>query len=235
MPFVNYCRKCKTETPLGESCPYCGGKLPKTGEQISFGIVRKPVQNWFAWNQILRVVIPVLLLVLVIVVTAEAVAGGTAGVVRLFSQGFFWTLLGIFGAVLLLCLLLLCLQGTERVHYVLDKQGVHACTYVRSATDMALFARFLTLNSVQKLNEEIHQPLEGLTLIRRISLPWAEVRRVRVWREGFTLLFFRPSLWQVLAVCCPMAELEGAEAFVRNKLKRNPKVKVQPIQTKAKT
>ncbi|MEG2481280.1 MAG: hypothetical protein RSB06_04565 [Clostridia bacterium] len=234
MPFVNYCRKCKTETPLGESCPYCGGKLPKTGEQISFGIVRKPVQNWFAWNQILRVVIPVLLLVLVIVVTAEAVAGGTAGVVRLFSQGFFWTLLGIFGAVLLLCLLLLCLQGTERVHYVFDKQGVHACTYVRSATDMALFARFLTLNSVQKLNEEIHQPLEGLTLIRRISLPWAEVRRVRVWREGFTLLFFRPSLWQVLAVCCPMAELEEAEAFVRNKLKRNQKVKVQPIQTKAK-
>ena len=42
MPLVNYCRKCRTETPLGESCPYCGGRLPKTGEQLSFGIILIP-------------------------------------------------------------------------------------------------------------------------------------------------------------------------------------------------
>ena len=48
MPLVNYCRKCKAEVPLGESCSYCGGKLAATGEMISFGVVRAPVKEWFA-------------------------------------------------------------------------------------------------------------------------------------------------------------------------------------------
>ena len=30
MPLANYCRKCKAEVPVGESCPYCGAKLTKT-------------------------------------------------------------------------------------------------------------------------------------------------------------------------------------------------------------
>jgi len=77
MPLVNYCRKCKAETPLGESCPYCGGKLAQTGEQISFGLMRRPEREWFAWNGVLRIALPVLLLVFVIVVAAETAAAGT--------------------------------------------------------------------------------------------------------------------------------------------------------------
>ena len=64
MPLVNYCRKCRTETPLGESCPYCGGRLPKTGEQLSFGIIRNPVTDWFSWNDVLRVALPAWLVAL---------------------------------------------------------------------------------------------------------------------------------------------------------------------------
>ena len=71
MPLVNYCKKCKAETPLGESCPYCGGKLAQTGEQISFGVMCRPEKEWFAWNNLLRIVLPVWLLVFVIVVAAE--------------------------------------------------------------------------------------------------------------------------------------------------------------------
>ena len=80
MPLVNYCRKCRTETPLGESCPYCGGKLAKTGEQLSFGIIRTPVTDWFSWNDVLRVMLPAWLVALVAVLAAEASATGAAGV-----------------------------------------------------------------------------------------------------------------------------------------------------------
>ena len=73
MPLVNYCRKCRTETPLGESCPYCGGRLPKTGEQLSFGIIRNPVTDWFSWNDVLRVALPAWLVALAAVLAAEAV------------------------------------------------------------------------------------------------------------------------------------------------------------------
>ena len=70
-------------------------------------------------------------------------------------------------------------------------------------------------------------------LVRRITLPWAEIRRVRIWREGATLLFFRPAFWQVAAVRCPYGELAAAEALVRKKLKRNKKAKEHAIRARS--
>lgn len=229
MPMVNYCRKCKAEVPLGESCPYCGGKLTQTGEQISFGITRMPLKDWFAWNNVLRIALPVLLVVLLVAVAAEAGATGADGVVALFTHGFFWTLMAVLAVMLLLILILLLLQGPEKVHYVLDKDGVHARTYLpQQMSPIQLYARFLTPQAVKALQDE-RPPLEGLVLVRRVSLPWSSIRRVRIWREGSTALFFRPTFWQALSVRCPMGEMEAVEAFVRKKLKRFKKVRVQPV------
>lgn len=230
MPMVNYCRKCKAETPLVETCPYCGGKLAKTNQQLSFGVIRTPVKDWFAWNQVLRVGLPVLGLVLVIAVVAEAVSSGTAGILALFSQGFFVTLMGVFIVMLLLTLALLLLQGPERVHFVLDKQGVHARTYLPVAQPVRLYARFLTPESVEKITDGERPPLDGLTLVRYVFLPWAQIKRVRIWREGFALLFYRPTFWQALAVRCPVGELSEAESFIRAKMKRFKKAGVWPLE-----
>ena len=233
MPLVNYCRKCKAETPLGESCPYCGGKLAQTGEQISFGVMRRPEKEWFAWNNFLRVALPVWLLVLTMVVAAEGAVSGAEGVITLLTGGFLRTMVILFGAFLCAVWLILKLQGMESVHVVLDKQGVHVRTYVQSGNAMALYARFLSEQAVEKLAEEDDRPeLPGLTLVRRVSLPWNTTRRVRIWREGSTILFFRPSIWQAAAVQIPVNELESAEEFVRKKMKRNKKAKVQPAVSK---
>lgn len=231
MPMVNYCRKCKAETPPSDVCPYCGGKLSQTNEQLSFGAVRVPAQDWFAWNNLLRVILPAFMLALAIALAAEAAENGAAGVVALLFQGFARTLLAALAVTLLLLLLLLIIQGPERVHYVLDKQGVTARTYLSNPSAFRLYARFLSPGSVEKLADD-RPPLEGLTLVRRIDLPWSEVRRVRVWREGFTLLFFRPTFWQAVSVRCPIADLPDAEAYVRRKLKRFKKVRVLPAENK---
>ena len=229
MPLVNYCRKCKAETPLGENCPYCGGKLAQTGEQISFGLMRRPVREWFAWNNLLRIVLPVWALVFVIVVAAEGAVTGAEGVVALLTGGFLRTMLSLLAAALLVIWLALKMQGMESVHVVLDKQGVQVRTYVQEGNAMALYARFLSEQAIDKLAAEDERPaLEGLTLVRRISLPWSEIRRVRIWREGSTILFFRPTFWQAASVRVPVNELEEAEGFVRKKMKRNKKAKVQP-------
>lgn len=235
MPLVNYCRKCKAETPLGETCPYCGGKLPQTGEQISFGLVRRPEKDWFAWNNLLRIALPVLFLVFVIVVAAEGAAAGAQGVTELLTGGFLRTMAALLCAVLAGIWLMFRLQGAESVHVLLDKQGVQVRTYVQEGASLALYARFLNEQAVDKLAEEDERPeLQGLTLVRRISLPWSEVRRVRIWREGSTILFFRPTVWQVAAVRVPVNELDEAEAYVRKKMKRNKKAKVQPAVKKEK-
>ncbi len=233
MPLVNYCKKCKAETPLGESCPYCGGKLPQTGEQISFGVMRRPVKEWFAWNALLRIVLPVWALVLVMVVAAEGAVTGTDGVTALLTGGFLRTMLGLLAAALAVIWAILWLQGVESVHVVLDKQGVHVRTYVQQGQTTALYARLMNEKAAEKLAAEDERPeLAGLLLVKRVSLPWNTISRVRIWREGGTILFFRPILWQAAAVQVPVQEMEEAESFVRKKMKRNKKAKVQPAASK---
>lgn len=231
MPLVNYCKKCRAETPLGESCPFCGGKLSQTGEQISFGIKRRVVGNWFAWNGFLRVVLPVLGLVFGIIIASEAAASGTAGVIALIDQGFLEMMLGMLALSLLAIWLILHMQGVESVHTVLDRQGVHVRTYIAQGNDLGLYARFMNQAAADKLAQEDDRPaLGGLTLVRNVSLSWDEIRRVKLWREGGTMLFFRPSLWQAAAVNCPVREWAEAEAFVRKKMKRFKKVKIYPME-----
>ena len=235
LPLVNYCKKCKAEVPVGESCPYCTGKLTQTGEQISFGMKQLVVKDWFAWNDLLRVALPVLFLALVIILVSEFSAAGMAGVTALLSQGLMEMMLGILALVLLAVYLILHLQGAQSVHTVLDKQGVHVRIYIAEGNDLGLYSRFMTQASADRLaRSDDRPPLSGLMLVKKISLPWNEVRRVRVWREGGMILFYRPAFWQAAAVRCPGRELIDAETFLRKKMKRFKKVKVLPKMAKEK-
>ena len=161
---------------------------------------------------------------------AEASATGAAGVTALLRQGFLWVMLGLLAGMLAALLALMLLRGPERVHFVLDRQGVHARVYVPEGCGaLRLYARFTTPEIVERLAAgDDRPPLEGLTLVKRVTLPWESIRRVRVWREGATLLFFHPRYWQVLAMRCPLADLPPAEEYVRRKLKRFKRVKVLP-------
>lgn len=231
MPLVNYCKKCKTEVPLGDCCPHCGGKLMQSGEQISFGMKRKVVKEWFCWNQLLRIALPVFGLALAIIVGAEAWAAGAQGVIALISQGFLETMLGLLGLMLFAIFLLLHLQGVESVHTVIDRQGVHVRTYIADGNDLGRISRFVSQQTVERLAQtDDRAPLPGLMLVHRVTLPWGDIRRVHIWKEGSTILFFRPSFWQVAAVRCPLSEMAQAEALIRKKLKRSKKVRILPAE-----
>ena len=113
------------------------------------------------------------------------------------------------------------------MHTVLDKQGVHLRIYIAQGNDLGLYARLMTQQSADRLALSDDRPaLPGLTLVKHVFLPWDQIRRVRIWREGGTLLFYRPSLWQAAAVRCPGGQLNEAEAFVRKKMKRFKKVRI---------
>lgn len=227
MSIMNYCRKCKREVPPGEACPFCAGKLSKTNERLSFWMGRIPVRDWFAWNQALRVALPVLGIVAALILLLEGALSGGKGIESLFLQGFFWTLLTALGGMLLVMLLILLAQGRESVHFTLDKEGVHAHTYLDPPTAVRLYARFLSPQAVKKLDPERGEAA-GPALVRKAELHWQDVRRVRCWRETRQLLFFRPSFWQVMVITCPQGLYPEAEAYVRKKLSRNKKAKMIP-------
>ena len=229
MPLVQYCKKCKTEVPLGESCSHCGGKLSKSNEMLSFGVARTPVREWFCWNEWLRIILLLLGGMMLLVLLFETVAGGFAAARALLLDGFLGTMLILLAVALLLCYVLLRLQGGERIHYVLDKQGIHAWHYLNEADPVRLYARLLSPDSVTRLAQDEHT-LPGMTLIRSQFIPWNEIRRVRIWRENAVLLLYRPGWWLSMFVSCPINEMEPVEKMLRLKLKPRKEVKEIRIQ-----
>ncbi len=226
MPLVNYCKKCKAEVPDAGLCPRCGAKLTKAGQRLSFSVERMPVRDWFAWNAILRVAVPVLALVLLFTVIAEALTEGAAGVEAVFVQGFFWTLLAALGAVVLLTLLILLLQGGETVRYALDAKGAHAFTYLRSPKPFRLHARLLGRQTGDALQADAPDARsEGLTLVKRSDLAWADARRAQFWPETHTVLLYHPKWWQAMRLGCGESEYAQVEAYVRGKVGRGGKRK----------
>jgi len=222
MPVTNYCKKCKADVSVGDVCPRCGGKLTKTGERLSFITARTLVYDWFSWNAMLRVVVPVVGVVLLVTVLIEALAEGSAGVQAVFVQGFFWTLMSALGVLLLLTFCLLLVQGQDSVRYVLDGKGAHAYTCVNQPQPLQLYARLMTPQAVDALQVEAPDEIgKGMTFIRRTDLLWAETKRARFWPETHTILLYRPRFWQTLYILCSEAEYEEAEEFVCRKLARN--------------
>ena len=221
MPLHNYCKKCKAEVPVGENCPRCGNHLTKTGEHLSFQVRRLPVKDWFAWNGMLRVVLPVIGVILLATILLEAITEGAAGVSDVFVHGFFWTLMSTLGVLLAFTLLLLWLQGEEEVCYILDAKGVQAWIYLRNASALRLYARLTTPAAVLALQTEMPCVVQGgLTLVRKTELPWAVVKCVRLWPETGTVLLYRPAWWQALYIRCGEAEYDESVAFIRKKLGR---------------
>ena len=221
MAITNYCKKCRAETSCGDICPRCGAKLTKAGERTVLSVERLPVADWFAWNGILRIVVPVIGLVLLIAVLLEGWTEGARGVQAVFVQGFFWTVMGAFAILLLVTLCVLLLQGRETVRYVLDGKGAHAYAYIRRVQTAPLLARFTTRGAVAALQAEApEEAIDDLTLVRRADVSWAQVKRACFWPETGTILLYCPRYWLALSLRCAEPEYLEAEAIIRKRLSR---------------
>ena len=225
MPLRNYCKKCAMEVPTGDTCAHCGAKLTKTGERLSFERQSIPVRDWFAWNQYLRIAVPVIALVLLTTVLLEGFTEGEQGIRNVFLQGFFWTLMGALGLFLAATFALLSMQGSEMVRYVLDARGAHVYTYVRQPDVIRLYARLTTPAAVESLQvERKENSADGYTLVRQIDLPWTAVRRARLWPETGTVLLYHPLWWQAVCIRCTTQDYHDTLAYLQKKLGKKKSV-----------
>ena len=224
MTLTNYCKKCKRETPPGDTCAHCGTKLTRAGERLAFTLERTPLRDWFSWNAMLRVVVPVIGLVFLVTVIAEAMTEGSRGVQLVFVQGFFWTLLYAFGLMLLAIGLLLTLQGKETVRYVLGSKSASAYVYLYRPHPIRLYARLMTPASVEAMQAEAPEPLgEGYVFVRGVELPWSMVKRAGYWPETQTVLLYSPRYWQAMHIRCGIDTYEQTVAIVQKKVRGKKK------------
>ena len=224
MALTAYCKKCGREVEPGEICPRCGTRLGKNAAHAAWCVERTPVKDWMYWNSVMRVLLPAALVILVLVLAAEAVSGGVAAVERMMTSVFPMTLLILLAAALLAVFAALLLQGKELSDFVVDSRGIHETRYLPDPTPLKLLAR---LRSPAAAKQAEGGDARVLMLSRR-DLAWKDVARVQLWPEKCMILFYAPAWWlRIPAICTPFS-WDDTIGFAREKLGKKKKVKLPP-------
>lgn len=215
MPITAYCKKCARDVSVGDTCPHCGGKLPKSAVRAAWCADHTPVKDWMCWNAAMRLLIPVAVTVLAMILLLEGLAGGGEAVEALLRGGLLWSLLGMLGLTAAVLLLALILQGDDIMDCVVDGRGIHVQQYLPQPTPLKLLLRLRS----PRLMEQ-YDPAEGLLLIGQKELAWKDVARVQLWPEKTLILFYAPAWWMRLALPCTPFTYEDAQSLIRDKIGR---------------
>ena len=223
MALTAYCKKCAREVDAGEICPFCGTRLGKNAAHAAWCVERTPVKDWMCWNALMRVLLPSALVILLLMLLAEGISGGISAVERLLVSGFPVVLLILLGAILILALAALVLQGKELIDFVVDHRGVHEIHYLPDPTPLKLIVR---LKSPALLRQAGQNGLVTVLKLGEKDLPWKNVARVQLWPEKGMILYYAPSWWMRIAVACTPFIWEDVMALTREKLGKKKKIRL---------
>lgn len=223
MPLAAYCKKCKSEVPVGDTCSQCGGKLTKAAVRFSFRYHHVRWKDWNCWNSLLRIAGPVWLLVCAVVAIIEIMARGWSALGALIVSQTAAALVGVGLAVIVAAGIWMVFAGSEMQYFFLDAKGVNLSTYLEQPKKYQLWMRGLPGH--QLAEGEAADPY-GVYLGDR-QLPWTDVKRVQIWHDKNRILLYAPSWWMQMAVNCPADEFDEAVAYVIAKMGKRKDVKIQ--------
>lgn len=235
MPLTSYCKKCSRDVPVGEVCPYCGGKLPASAVRVAWCVDHTPLRDWMSWNAVMRIAVPVLALVLGLAVVLEGAVGGAASVEAMFREGLALSFVGIVVFGLAVLLLVFILQGDDILDCVVDSKGCHVQVFLPEPTALKLVMRLKSPRLMRLVDEE-----NPMLLLASREIAWKDVARVQLWPEKTLLLLYAPRWWLRVAVPCTPFTWEDALGMVSDKLGRKktvdlpPQLKAPPKPKKAK-
>ncbi len=223
MALTAYCKKCAREVDAGETCPYCGAKLGKNAAHAAWCVERTPVRDWMCWNALMRILLPAALVILLLVLLAEGIAGGIGAVETMLVSGFPVVLLALLGTILLLAFAALLLQGKELADYTVDSRGIHEVHYLPDPTPLKLIVRLKSPALMKNAGQG-----KGVSVLKlgEKDLPWKNVARVQLWPEKCIILYYAPSWWMRIATVCTPFIWDDVMAMTREKLGRKRKIKL---------
>ena len=223
MALTAYCKKCAREVDAGEICPYCGAKLGKNAAHAAWCVERTPVKDWMSWNALMRILLPAALVILLLVLLAEGIAGGIGAVERMLVSGFPAVLLILLGTILVMAFAALLLQGKELTDYVVDSRGVHEVHYLPNPTPVKLIAR---LKSPALLKQAEQGSGVAVLKLGEKDLPWKNVARVQLWLEKCMILYYAPTWWLRIAAACTPFIWDDVMGVTREKLGKKRKIRL---------
>ncbi len=223
MALTAYCKKCAREVDAGEVCPVCGTRLGKNAAHAAWCVERVPVKDWMCWNALMRILLPATLVILLLVLLAESIAGGIGAVEKLLVSGFPAVLLAGLGTILVLAFAALLLQGKELADYVVDSRGIHEIHSLPDPTPLKLIVR---LKPLSLLKETERGGAAAVLKLGEKDLPWKNVARVQLWPEKGMILYYAPSWWMRIAVACTPFTWEDVMALTREKLGKKKKIRL---------
>ena len=223
MALTAYCKKCAREVDAGEICPVCGSRLGKNAAHAAWCVERIPVRDWISWNALMRILLPAALVILLLMLLAEGIAGGIGAVETLLVSGFPLVLLIGFGTILVLAFAALLLQGKELTDYVVDNRGIHEIHYLPDPTPVKLLVRLKPLSMMKEAKQD------GNTAVLKLGekdLPWKNVDRVQLWPEKGMILYYAPAWWMRIAVACTPFTWNDVMSLTREKLGKKRKIRL---------
>ena len=219
MARTAYCKRCGQEVDAGEMCPLCGTRLGKNAGHVAWCVERTPVKDWMYWNSVMRLLLPGTLAIVVLVLLAEAIAGGFAAVEKMLASAFPAVLGILLLTVLVVLFAVLLLQGKELSDFVVDSRGVHETRYLPDPTPLKLILR-LKAPQMPETGEK------RVVLLSERQIAWKDIARVQLWPEKCTVLFYAPSWWlRIPAVCTPF-NWDDTMDFIREKIGKKKKVRL---------
>ena len=223
MALTAYCKKCGREVEPGEICPRCGTRLGNNAAHAAWCVERRPVADWMYWNSVMRVLLPAALLVLLLVLTAEGLSGGSAAVEAMIASGFPLVLLLLLAGALAAVFTVLLLQGKELSDFVVDSRGIHETRYLPNPTKLKLIAR-LRFPAGKDLAVGDGQVIK----LSERDLAWKNVSRVQLWPEKCMILLYAPAWWLRAPLVCTPFTWEDTMGLIREKLGKKRKILLPP-------
>ena len=220
MARTAYCKRCNREVDAGEMCPFCGTRLGKNAAHAAWCAERTPVKDWMYWNSVMRLLLPGALVIVILVLLLEGIAGGPGAVEKMLSSAFL-PVLGILTAtVLAVVFLILLLQGRELSDFVVDSRGIQETRWLPDPTPLKLILRL----KAPKMPPEDGEGQVVKLGERRIA--WKDVTRVQLWPEKCMVLIYAPSWWLRIPVVCTPFTWDDTMDYIREKLGRKKKVRL---------
>ncbi|MDO4484268.1 MAG: hypothetical protein Q4C54_07525 [Clostridia bacterium] len=225
MAITAYCKKCKADVAPGDSCPQCGGRLTKASRRVAWSMWHTPLRDWMSWNASMRIILPAYMVVVLVMLLAEYLAGGLPALDAML-QGPTMVILGALLAVVLLAAgVILYLQGHDLTDCVVDSKGVHITRYLPDPTPFRLMLRCCPASAMEEMYEMDGTPY---AVISRKEVAWSELERVQLWPEKNLVLLYAPRWWMRGTIACTPYTYDDVLEYMRDKVGRKKNLLLPP-------